>query len=86
MDVEVKCGAMCNTDHYLLQAKLQRRWKCPKSKQQKLWRIDVSGLKQVAIDGEENKKQDYVMWKLCWRKLSGLKDGREVEGDEVRIG
>ena len=27
-----------------------------------------------------------TMWKLCWRKLSGLKDGREVEGDEVSIG
>ena len=39
----------------------------------------------MVIDGEENKKQEY-MWKLCWRKLSGLKDGREVEGDEVSIG
>ena len=36
------------------------RWKCPRVKQRKLWRFDVSGLKQVVIDGEENKKQDYV--------------------------
>ena len=31
------------------------------------------------------KKKSMTMWKLCWRKLSGLKDG-EVEGDEVSVG
>ena len=38
----------------------------------------------MAIDGEE--KKSMTMWKLCWRKPSGLKDGREVEGDEVSVG
>ena len=38
----------------------------------------------MVIDGEENKKQDYVEAML--EKLSGLKDGREVEGDEVSVG
>ena len=75
MDVEVKHGAVCNTDHYLLRAKLQMRWKCPRAKQRKLWRFDVSGLKQVVIDGEENKKQDYVeavlekaQWSEGWKR------------------
>ena len=49
--------------------------KCPRAKQRKLWRLDVSGLKQVVIDGEENKKQDYVeavlekaQWSEGWKR------------------
>ena len=44
-------------------------------KQRKLWRFDVSGLKQVVIDGEENKKQSYVEamlekghWSEGWKR------------------
>ena len=35
VDVEVKRGAVCNTYHYLLQAKLQMRSKCTRAKPQK---------------------------------------------------
>ena len=45
------------------------RWKCPKVKQRKLLRFEVSGLKQVVINGEENKKQYYmeaVLEKAQW--------------------
>ena len=34
----------------------------------------------------EKKIRSKTMLKLCWRKLNGLKDGREVEGDEVSVG
>ena len=51
------------------------RWKCPKVKQRKLLRFEVSGLKQVVINGEENKKQDYVeavlekaQWSEGWKR------------------
>lgn len=81
IDVSVKRGAECNTDHQFLCATLRRTWKCPKRKPQKEGnRFDVSELHCASVkEGLPGSVREGYVEKVLERSVQGWPEERSVE-------